>query len=171
MLLSGAVAGVHAVVSKGPLAAVRLVPKRLHLYLDLVLAAAFAASPLLYLPSFQLIPTLVSEAVAVVLVRMSLTTELVPRPRAKRGSAQAADDAGAAPGSDAVSTVATTAGRVVGTAVARARSSHAPLTAAHSLGRAAGYARRLGRAAAAGRSAGGSSQPVPTPRGSSEPPE
>ena len=65
-------------VSKGPLAAWRIVPRRLHLYVDLLLAGCFALSPLVYLPGLPVIPIVISEAVAFVLVRMSLTTEIVP---------------------------------------------------------------------------------------------
>ena len=131
---------------RGRSAALRIIPRRLHVYLDLVLAAGFAASPLLYLHDLQIIPIVLSEAIAVLLVRMSLTTEIVPRPRASRqpapaGAANASSSAGS---SDAVSAVAATAGRVVGTAVAKARGSDAPRVAARSLGRATGQARRLG---------------------------
>jgi hypothetical protein len=117
----------------------------------MVLAAGFAVSPLLYLHDLQIIAVVLSEAVAVLLVRMSLTTEIVPHPRPSRRGAQAgvADGSSAAGGSDAVSTVAATAGRVVGTAVAKVRGSDAPLLAARGLGRATGHARRLGRAARA----------------------
>ncbi len=81
LVVSGGVLALFAIVSKGPLAAWRVVPRRVHLYLDLPLAACFALSPVLYVPSFPLIPIIISEAVAVVLVRMSLTTEIVARPR------------------------------------------------------------------------------------------
>ena len=80
LAVAGAVVGAFAFVSQGPLAAVRIIPRRLHVYLDLVLAAGFAASPLLYLHNLQIIPIVLSEAVAVLLVRMSLTTEIVPLP-------------------------------------------------------------------------------------------
>jgi hypothetical protein len=189
LLLAGAVVGALALVSNGPLAAVRIVPRRLHLYLDLVVAAGFALSPLLYMHDLQVIPIVLSEAVAVVLVRMSLTTEIVPRQRPRRGvlsalsapavpaappapgtlaapSAPAADPAG---GSDAVSAAAATAGRVVGTAVAKVRDSGAPLVAARSLGRAAGHARRLGRAARATRATSDAPNPVAVPPGPSKP--
>ena len=192
LLLAGAVVGAFALVSNGPLAAVRIVPRRLHLYLDLVVAAGFALSPLLYMHDLQVIPIVLSEAVAVVLVRMSLTTEIVPRQRPRRGvvsalSAPAAPAVPAAPpapaspasppapaadsagGSDAVSAVAATAGRVVGTAVAKVRDSGAPLVAARSLGRAAGHARRLGRAARATRATSDAPNPVGVPPGPSEP--
>jgi hypothetical protein len=86
LVASGGVLGVSALVSKGPLAAWRIVPRRLHLYLDFLLAVCFALSPLLYLPGLPVIPIVISEAVAVVLVRMSLTTEIVPRPRPERSS-------------------------------------------------------------------------------------
>ena len=76
-----------AFVSKGPLGALRIIPRRLHVYLDLVLAAGFAVSPLLYLHDLQIVPIILSEAIAVLLVRMSLTTEIVPRPRAGRRAA------------------------------------------------------------------------------------
>ncbi len=148
LMVAGAVVGAFAFVTKGPLAALRIIPRRLHIYLDLVLAAGFAVSPLLYLHDLQIIAVVLSEAVAVLLVRMSLTTAIVPRPRPSRRGAQAgvADGTGAGGGSDAVSTVATAAGRVVGTAVAKVRGSDAPLVAARGLGRATGHARRLGRA-------------------------
>src|SRR5271165_5800552 len=81
LVIGGAAIGAFALVSKGPLAAARLVPRRLHLSFDLVLAVAFALSPLLYLHNLQLIPIILSEAVALLLVRMSLTTEIVPQPR------------------------------------------------------------------------------------------
>ena len=151
LVVAGAVVGVFALVTKGPLAALRIIPRRLHVYLDLVLAAGFAVSPLLYMRDLQIIAIVLSEAVAVLLVRMSLTTEIVPRPRPSRRGAQTgvARGATAAGGSDAVTTVAATAGRVVGTAVAKVRGSDAPLVAAHGLGRATGHARRLGRAARA----------------------
>ena len=53
---------------------------------------------------------------------------------------------------------AATAGRLFGTAVAKARESGAPLAAARGLGRTTGHARRIGRAAAATKTA--SSAPV-----------
>lgn len=148
LMVAGAVVGAFAFVTKGPLAALRIIPRRLHIYLDLVLAAGFAVSPLLYLHDLQIIAVVLSEAVAVLLVRMSLTTAIVSRPRPSRRGAQAgvADGTGAGGGSDAASTVAATAGRVVGTAVAKVRGSDAPLVAARGLGRATGHARRLGRA-------------------------
>jgi hypothetical protein len=153
LVVAGAVIGAFALVSKGPLAALRIIPRRLHVYLDLVLAAGFAASPLLYLHNLQIIPIVLSEAIAVLLVRMSLTTEIVPRARQPRRSrvtsASVADAATPAGGSDAVSAAAVVAGRVVGTAVAKVRGSDAPLIAARSLGRVTGHARRLGRAARA----------------------
>jgi hypothetical protein len=148
LMVAGAVVGAFAFVTKGPLAALRIIPRRLHVYLDLVLAAGFAVSPLLYLHDLQVIAVVLSEAVAVLLVRMSLTTEIVPRPRPSRRGAQAglADGTGAGGGSDAVSTLAATAGRVMGTTVAKVRGSDAPLVAARGLGRATGQARRFGRA-------------------------
>ncbi len=174
LLLAGAMIGALVLVSNGPLAAVRIVPRRLHLYLDLVLAAGFALSPLLYVHDLQVIPIVLSEAVAVVLVRMSLTTEIVPRQRHGRGVVSApagpsAPAAGPAGGSDAVSTVAATAGRVVGTAVAKVRDSGAPLVAARSLGRAAGHARGIGRAARAARATSDAPHPVVVPPGPSKP--
>ena len=170
LVVAGAVVGAFAFVTKGPLAALRIIPKRLHVYLDLVLAAAFAASPLLYLHDFQIIAVILSEAVAVLLVRMSLTTEIVPRPcPSRRRAAGAANASGPSGGSDAVSTVAATAGRVVGTAMAKVRGSDAPLVAARGLGRATGHARRLGRAARATKATADPSQPVHVPPGSSAP--
>ncbi len=151
LAVAGALMGAFAFVSKGPLAALRIIPRRLHVYLDLVLAAGFAASPLLYLHDLQIIPIILSEAIAVLLVRMSLTTEIVPRPRPSRRAASVGDAGVSSPAgsSDAVSAVAATAGRVVGTAVARVRGSDAPLAVARGLGRATGHARRLRRAARA----------------------
>ena len=145
LAVAGAVVGAFTFVSKGPLGALRIIPRRLHVYLDLVLAAGFAVSPLLYLHDLQIIAIVLSEAIAVLLVRMSLTTEIVPRPRASRhpapaGAANASSSSGS---SDAVSAVAATAGRVVGTAVAKARGSDAPRVAVRSLGRATGQARRF----------------------------
>src|SRR5271165_712775 len=84
LMVGGALLGGLALVSKGPLAGVKLLPKRLHLYLDLVLAVGFALSPLLYVHDLQVLPILLTEAVAVLLVRMSVTTEIVPRPRPER---------------------------------------------------------------------------------------
>ena len=171
LAVAGAVIGAFAFVSKGPLAALRIIPRRLHVYLDLVLAAGFAASPLLYLHDLQLIPIVLSEAVAVLLVRMSFTTEIVPRPRASRhpAPARAANASRSSGSSDAVSAVAATAGRVVGTAVAKARGSDAPRLAVRSLGRATGQARRLARAARETKATRDSSQPVHMPPGSSAP--
>lgn len=171
LAVAGAVVGAFTFVSKGPLGALRIIPRRLHVYLDLVLAAGFAVSPLLYLHDLQIIAIVLSEAIAVLLVRMSLTTEIVPRPRASRhpapaGAANASSSSGS---SDAVSAVAATAGRVVGTAVAKARGSDAPRVAVRSLGRATGQARRLARAARATKAARDSSQPVHVPPGSSAP--
>jgi hypothetical protein len=213
LIVGGGVVGALSLVSKGPLAAARLLSKRLHLYLDLLIAAGFALSPLAYLHNLQVIPIILCEAVAVLLVRMSLTTEIVPRPRPERtgppsraarlgallasrppratkeqmrapapgraAAGSAADSArrptGAAPPSsgasaesgasraDAAALVATTAGRVVGTAVAKARNSGAPRAAARGLGRATGHARRLGRAAREARSAPAAAEPGPVP--------
>ena len=84
LIAGGGVIGALAFVTKGPLAAVKLLPKRLHLSLDLVVAALFAISPLLYLHDLQIIPIILCEAVAVLLVRMSFTTEIVPRPHPER---------------------------------------------------------------------------------------
>ena len=84
LAVAGAVIGVFAFISQGPLAALRIIPRRVHVYLDLVLAAGFAASPLLYLHNLQIIPIVLSEAVAVLLVRMSFTTEIVARPRVSK---------------------------------------------------------------------------------------
>ncbi|MGO9148975.1 MAG: hypothetical protein ACLP1E_01500 [Acidimicrobiales bacterium] len=171
LAVAGAVVGAFTFVSKGPLGALRIIPRRLHVYLDLVLAAGFAVSPLLYLHDLQIIAIVLSEAIAVLLVRMSLTTEIVPRPRASRhpapaGAANASSSSGS---SDAVSAVAATAGRVVGTAVAKARGSDAPRVAVRSLGRATGQARRLARAARETKATRDSSQPVHMPPGSSAP--
>ena len=171
LAVAGAVVGAFTFVSKGPLAALRIIPRRLHVYLDLVLAAGFAVSPLLYLHDLQIIAIVLSEAIAVLLVRMSLTTEIVPRPRASRhpapaGAANAPSSSGS---SGAVSAVAATAGRVVGTAVAKARGSDAPRLAVRSLGRATGQARRLARAARETKATRNSSQPVHMPPGSSAP--
>jgi hypothetical protein len=84
LIAGGGVIGAMAFVTKGPLAAVKLLPKRLHLSLDLVVAALFAISPLFYLHDLQIIPIILCEAVAVLLVRMSFTTEIVPRPHPER---------------------------------------------------------------------------------------
>ena len=172
LLVAGGVLALLAIVSKGPLAAWRIVPRRLHVYLDLVLAACFALSPILYLPGIPLIPIIISEAVAVVLVRMSLTTEIVPRPRPERGAKSSRPGSGAGDGSasDPASLAAATAGRLLGTAVGRARRSRAPLNAARGLGRATGHARRLGRASTSGKAAPDPSEPVRVPPSPSEPP-
>jgi hypothetical protein len=182
LVVAGGVLALVAVTSKGPLAAWRIVPRKLHLYLDLPLAACVGLSPLVYLPSFPLIPIIISEAVAFVLVRMSLMTEINPRPRPQRGGRRASS----APGStyraggggagvegtirapDAVTLAAGTAGRLFGTAVKKARGSGAPLAAARGLGRATGHARRVGRAAAAGKPTANAPQPVAVPDKPSE---
>ena len=174
LAVAGAVVGAFTFVSKGPLAALRIIPRRLHVYLDLVLAAGFAVSPLLYLHDLQIIAIVLSEAIAVLLVRMSLTTEIVPRPRASRhpapaGAANAPSSSGSSDAVSAVSAVAATAGRVVGTVVAKARGSDAPRLAVRSLGRATGQARRLARAARETKATRNSSQPVHMPPGSSAP--
>jgi len=178
LVIAGGVLALFAVTSKGPLAAWRIVPRKLHLYIDLPLAACFALSPLVYVPSFPLIPIIISEAVAFVMVRMSLMTEIDPRPRPERGGrrkgsspagAYRADGGragalGATEAPDAVTVVAGTAGRLLGTAVKKARGSGAPLAAARGLGRATGHARRIGRAAtAAGKEAPRAPQPVVVP--------
>jgi hypothetical protein len=151
--LSGGVLAGHSLVTKGPLSAARLLSRRVHLYMDLPLAGAIALSPLLYLPNIEVIPIILSEAVAIVLVRMSLTTEIVARPRNKSTRAFPLRVGGsrAAGRSQAASSVATGAGRAVGVALAKTRDSRAPLDAARGLGRVAGRARWLGRAAAAGK--------------------
>ncbi len=167
---SGGALVLLSIVSKGSLAAWKVIPRRVHLALDLVLAACFAFSPLLYLPGYPVIPIVISEAAAVVLVRMSLTTEIVPRPRPERGGSPARAAPGGSPArADAPSTAAASAGRLLGTAVARARDSRAPLHAARGLGRATGHARRMGRAAAAGKPASDASREMSVPPGSSQP--
>src|SRR5271166_360837 len=90
LVVGGGLIGALAIITKGPLAAVRLLPKRVHLYLDLVLALGLALSPALYLHNLQVVPIILTEAVAVVLVRMSITTEIVPRPAPERGVAPSA---------------------------------------------------------------------------------
>lgn len=175
LALSGAGLAVLTAITKGPLAALRIVPKRLHLVIDLVLAASFFAAPLYYLPSIPPIPIIISEAVAVVMVRMSFTTELVPAPRPPRPTRRIAPRAagnfetpgpGPVPGGsrEAPSTAASTAGRLFGTAMAKARDSRAPLTAARGLGRMTGQARRLGRAAAAAKASAAADRTVSVPR-------
>ena len=125
LALSGAALAVLSAITKGPLAALRIVPKRLHLVIDLVLAASFFASPLYYLPSLPPIPIIISEAVAVVLVRMSFTTEIVPAPRPERrtrGRAGAPAPIPTPTASSAASpTAAAVAGRLFGSAVSKAR--------------------------------------------------
>ncbi|MGA3354008.1 MAG: hypothetical protein ABSD85_12610 [Acidimicrobiales bacterium] len=186
LAVAGGVLALSAITSNGPLAAWRVVPRRVHLYFDLLVAACFALSPLLYLPSLPLIPIVIGEAVAVVLVRMSLTTEIVARPRPERGAkptgaGTAGSITGAAlPGNsrpdgppsdtgDVISIAAGTAGRILGSAVAKARDSGAPLAAARGLGRVTGHARRLGRATAAGKAGPPTSQSGGAPPRSSEP--
>jgi len=190
LVVGGAAIGVLPLVSKGRLALVHLVPKRLHLILDLVLAVCFAFSPLLYLHNLQVIPIILSEAVAVLLVRMSLTTmhsavpavAAVPAPveappsatptgfdmplsdtpagaRTTAGAGTTAGGTTAASGVPAAAASAAMAGRLVGTALAKARDSGAPLAAARGLGRVTGHARRLGRAARASRSSPDRPQP------------
>jgi hypothetical protein len=170
LVVSGGLLALLSIVSKGSLAAWKIIPKRLHLALDLVLAACFALSPVLYLPSYPVIPIVIGEAVAVVLVRMSLTTEIVPAPRPDRGAARsrAAGPVRRSP-SGASSTAAASAGRLFGSAVSRARDSRAPLNAARGLGRATGHARRLGRAAAAAKPAPDAPRSVAVPPAPSEP--
>ena len=166
---SGGVLVLLSVTSQGSLAAWKVIPRRLHLVIDLVLAACFALSPLLYLPGYPAIPIVISEAVAVVLVRMSRTTELVSSPRPERGALrQRALPARQSHGGGS-SSAAASAGRLFGTAVARARESRAPLNAARGLGRATGHARRLGRAAAAGKTAQNEPASLAVPEGSPKP--
>lgn len=81
MLLGAGAMVLLAVVSGPPFGAVKLIGKRVHFSLDLVLAAGFALSPLLYLHDLQIIPIVLCELIAFLLVRMSLLTELVPKPR------------------------------------------------------------------------------------------
>jgi hypothetical protein len=169
LVVSGGLLALLSIVSKGSLAAWKIIPRRLHLAFDLVLAACFALSPVLYLPSYPVIPIVIGEAVAVVLVRMSLTTEIVPAPRPDRGAARARAAAGR-PSSGASSTAAASAGRLIGSAVSRARDSRAPLNAARGLGRATGHARRLGRAAAGAKPAPDATRSVAVPPAPSEPP-
>jgi len=236
LVVGGVLIGALALVSKGPLAAARVVPRRLHLNLDLVLGLAFALSPVLYLHDLQVIPIVLSEAVALLLVRMSLTTQIVPHPRPDKGvtgspaarlaalfaarpsrttsepratagsadsvsveradselvptsntavtigaadaiALSAAVDAEASPGadksrpSDPAGAVAATAGRLVGTAVAKARDSDVPSVAARSLGRATGHARRIGRAARAARAAPDATTSAPAPPEKSSSPD
>ena len=157
LALSGGALALLAGTTKGPLAAVRVVPKRLHVVIDLVLAAGFFVAPLYYLPSVPAIPIIISEAVAVVLVRMSFTTELVPavRPAAQARARQPRRGPVATrPPPARPSRPRLPLRRLAGSSAPpsrRARESRAPLTAARGLGRMTGHARRLGRAAAAGK--------------------
>jgi hypothetical protein len=173
LLLGGLVLATRALLSKGPLGVVKIVPRALHLWGDLLLAAAFALSPLLYRHDLQLVPIILSEAVAVVLVRMSLTTEIVPRPGLRFGRSGSlifgATSGGSTGHSDTVSTVATSAGRVVGTAIAKARDSNVPKDAARGFGRAVGRARHLGRATRSASSTSATRRPA-APAGPSDPP-
>lgn len=86
LVVGGGLVGLLALLTKGPLAAVRFLPKRVHLYLDLVLAVGFAFSPALSPHNLQVVPIILCEAVAVLLVRMSITTQIVPPPPAERGA-------------------------------------------------------------------------------------
>ncbi|MGA3214213.1 MAG: hypothetical protein ABSD97_00800 [Acidimicrobiales bacterium] len=170
LMLQGGLLALLAVVTKGPLAAWKILPRKLHVFLDLVLAACFAVSPVLYLPGIPFMPIIISEAVAVVLVRMSLTTELVPRPRPAKPTPGGAGATGVPSAPDATAVAAATAGRLLGTAVARARESRAPLKAARGLGRVTGHARHIGRVATAGKSSSEASRPVPATPETSDPP-
>jgi hypothetical protein len=174
LIALGATMAVWAFVAKGSLGVLKVVPRKAHLYLDLVLAAGFACSPVAYLHHPEVLAIALSEAVALLLVRMSLTTEAVPRPRpsqATRGAAYGlggrfagrpleaeapaeatsesehgeATRSAPAPVSEIAGTVATAAGRTLGMAVAKARESDAGTVAARRLGRATGSLRRLGR--------------------------
>ena len=170
LVASGGVLVLLSVMSKGSLAAWKLIPRRVHLVIDLVLAVCFAISPVLYLPGYPAIPIVITEAVAVVLVRMSLTTEIVPSPRPEKGAPREQAAPGhPSPGAGSSSTAAASAGRLFGTAVARARESRAPLNAARGLGRATGHARRLGRAAAEAKTASNAPTSVAVPPGSPKP--
>jgi pyruvate/2-oxoglutarate dehydrogenase complex dihydrolipoamide acyltransferase (E2) component len=170
--IAGALA-LFALVSGPPLGIFKLVGRRLHLIGDLVFAAAIALSPLLYLHDAQPIPIVVSLAVALVLVRMSLSTEIVSKPRGVRGAAPTpapaarapvqapapapAPAASAAGSMSAGEAAAAAAGRSVARVVALAKQSDVPTAAARSLGRATGHARRIGRAAKAARAAAATS--------------
>ncbi|MGD1012370.1 MAG: hypothetical protein ABR925_07565 [Acidimicrobiales bacterium] len=171
LLIGGLALALRALLSRGPLSVLKIVPRALHLWGDLLLAVAFALSPLLYMHDLQPVPIILSEAVAVVLVRMSLTTEVVPRPRlpfGRSGTLIFGRPSGASTDqSGSISTVATSAGRTVGKAIADARGSDVPKRAARGLGRAAGRARRLGREARSG----SPTRPASAPRGQSDPPQ
>lgn len=164
LLASGGVLAVLAAFTKGSLGAIHLIGKRLHVLLDLVVAAGLFAAPVYFLPHLPVIPIVISEAVAVVLVRMSFTTELVPPPRPQPGALVQASGAPVAPPS-----AAQTAGRLLGTAVGKARRSQAPLSAARGLGRMTGHARRLGRAAAS--ASAGTPRDRPAASGGTGPPD
>jgi len=130
LMVGGGLLAVLAAVSTGSLAVASLVSRRAHVVIDLVLAALFALSPLAWIHDLQVIPIVLLEAVAVLLVRMSFTTELVPRPRPARPARRTRLGSTPGPLDQAVGLVEP---------VAR--------DAMRRIGRAAGVARRAARAA------------------------
>ena len=74
-----------AVLSRGPLGAIRVLGPRLHQALDLVLVGALVASPLIVVlilgrSDLDTAGIIVAEALAVVLLRMAFRTRYVPAP-------------------------------------------------------------------------------------------
>ena len=75
---AGGLAGLAA-LSDGPLGGIRLLPRRVHRALDVVVVAAVAVSPLVVRHSVAWVIT--TELLALVLLRLLLTTSYEKRPR------------------------------------------------------------------------------------------
>lgn len=100
VLLGGAAAiAVLAAATKGPLGAVRALPRAAHRALDVVVGAALALSPLIVLHHLDVVGVLLAEGAALVVLRLAFVTRYHPPVRAPRASeASGARPAGPAGG-------------------------------------------------------------------------
>ncbi len=131
-------------LTRARLAIVKVIGRRLHEVLDLLLAAALALSPIEVRHHLDWIAVGVAEAVALIFVRMTLWTVREVPAVAPDGAPPVPLPADSAL-SPRVGTAARAAGRATGRATEAARSRSGPAAAkgARNLGRAAGTARRL----------------------------
>lgn len=106
---AGAVALLSA-VTKGPLGALRVLPRGLHRALDVVIGAGLALSPLTSLAHVDVLGTLIAEGAAVLMLRLAFITRYRPSrpPAARRAAGPVAGTAGTA-GATAAGTAGATA--------------------------------------------------------------
>jgi hypothetical protein len=80
LLAAAAYLVVLAMLSRGPLGAIRILGPRLHRALDLVLVVGLAVSPIIVRSNIDVAGVIVAEALAIVVLRLAFRTHYLPAP-------------------------------------------------------------------------------------------